>query len=68
MFNWLKRDEFTLLNSQGVVSRKGFSLEFTDRFAAEYREGNHRLTFEVEHGMSEGDKPCVLVSPDAFGR
>ncbi len=68
MFNWLKRNEFSWLNSQGVLSRKGFSLQFTDRFSAEYREGDHRLTFEVEHGFLEGGKPCVLVCPDNLSR
>lgn len=68
MFKWLKREEFTWLNSQGVSSSRGFTLQFTGRFTAEYREGDDLLTFDVESGLTKGVVPCVIVSSDAFRR
>ena len=42
MFRWL--------NKQGVESDEGFSVQFTGRFTADYREGAKRITVDVEGG------------------
>lgn len=41
---------FTWINKQGVRSSEGFEVQSTGRFTMEYREGNLRLTVDVEHG------------------
>lgn len=41
---------FTWLNKQGVRSDSGFELQFTARFAAEYREGERVKKLYVEGG------------------
>jgi hypothetical protein len=56
---------FTWLNKQGVRSDRGFEVQFTGRFEAEYREGSKVVSLEVESGVS-GGLPCILVDPDAF--
>ena len=58
---------FTWLNKQGVQSDKGFVLQFTDRFTAEYRDGGKVVTLDVEDGMS-GGVPCIILDPNAFTR
>lgn len=56
---------FTWLNKQGVVSDEGFSVQFTGRFTAEYREAQRVMTLEVEDGF-EGAQPCIAVGMSAF--
>jgi len=58
---------FTWLNKQGVQSDKGFVLQFTGRFSAEYRDGDKVVTLDVEDGMS-GGMPCIILDPNAFIR
>ena len=58
---------FTWLNKQGVQSNRGFIVQFTGRFTAEYREDGKVVTLEVELGLS-GGLPCVSVNPGAFER
>lgn len=65
MLNWLKPKEFNWLNKQGVESKKGFSVQFTGRYSAEYAEGDRKISLSIESGLSD-DKPCIIISPDAF--
>ena len=58
---------FTWLNKQGVQSDKGFVVQRTGRFTAEYREGAKRMTVDVESGLT-GGKPSIIVDPHAFER
>jgi hypothetical protein len=58
---------FTWLNKQGVRSDRGFVLQFTGRFTAEYREAGRKITLHVEDGRV-GDRQCILVDPNAFDR
>jgi hypothetical protein len=57
---------FTWLNKQGVHCDRGFSVQFTGRFSAEYREGERVIKLYVEDGLS-GGTPCISINPDAFG-
>jgi hypothetical protein len=43
---------FKWLNKQGVESDDGFSVQFTGRFTADYREGAKRITVDVEGGAN----------------
>ena len=56
---------FTWLNKQGVKSDRGFVVQFTGRFTAEYRDLGKKVTFYVEDGLL-GNQPCISVDPDAF--
>jgi len=58
---------FTWLNKQGVQSDRGFSLQRTERFVAEYREGGRLVTLDVESGL-DGGLPCLILDPKAFVR
>lgn len=58
---------FTWLNKQGVKSDRGFVVQFTGRFTAEYRENGKTVTLDVEDGLS-GGLQCVSVDPRAFER
>jgi hypothetical protein len=56
---------FTWLNKQGVQSGRGFVVQFTGRFSAEYRDRGKKVTLYVEDGLM-GGQPCISVEPDAF--
>lgn len=56
---------FTWLNKQGVRSDKGFEVQFTGRFDAEYREGDKTVSLYVEVGTA-GGLPAIIVDPSAF--
>jgi hypothetical protein len=58
---------FTWLNKQGVRSDRGFEVQRTGRFDAEYREGDKVVSLGVESGVS-GGLPCIIVDPSAFER
>jgi hypothetical protein len=58
---------FAWLNKQGVQCDRGFAVQFTGRFSAEYREGTNMVTLDIESGMSEG-KPCIILDANAFAR
>ena len=58
---------FTWLNKQGVQSDRGFIVQRTGRFTAEYREGDKVVTLDVESGLS-GGMPCIILDPKAFVR
>lgn len=58
---------FTWLNKQGVKSDRGFVVQFTDRFTAEYREGGKTATLSIDDGII-GGLPCISVDPNAFDR
>jgi hypothetical protein len=58
---------FIWINKQGVQSDRGFVVQFTGRFAAEYREGVSVVTLAVEDGVS-GGLPAIIVSSEAFRR
>lgn len=58
---------FVWLNKQGVQSDRGFIVQFTSRFTAEYRENGQTITLDMEDGMN-GGLPCISVSPNAFER
>lgn len=58
---------FTWINKQGVKSDRGFAVQFTGRFSAEYREGEKVVTLDVESGLS-GGHPCIILDPNAFAR
>jgi hypothetical protein len=53
------------LNKQGVQSDRGFLVQFTGRFTAEYRDRGKVVTLDVESGLL-GGQPCISVGPDAF--
>ncbi len=57
----------TWVNEQGVRSTRGFVFQRTDRFFAEYREGDKVVTLAVESGLS-GGLPCLIIDPAAFAR
>jgi hypothetical protein len=56
---------FTWLNKQGVRSDRGFVVQFTGRFTAQYRDEGKVVTLDVEDGLL-GGQPCISVDPDAF--
>lgn len=56
---------FTWLNKQGVRSDRGFDVQFTGRFDAEYREGDRLVRLYVEDGIT-GGLDSIIVTPDAF--
>lgn len=56
---------FTWLNKQGVRSERGFEVQFTGRFDAEYREERKCVSFQVEAGSS-GGLQCIIVDPQIF--
>lgn len=58
---------FSWLNKQGVQSDRGFVVQCTGRFTAEYRDGEMVVTFAVESGIN-GGMPCIILDPDAFRR
>lgn len=58
---------FTWLNKQGVKSDRGFVVQFTGRFTAEYREDGKTATLSIDYGIS-GGLPCISVAPNAFQR
>lgn len=58
---------FTWLNKQGVRSDKGFDVQFTGRFNAEYREAGRTVSLYVEDGTS-GVLAAIIVDPCAFDR
>jgi hypothetical protein len=58
---------FTWLNKQGVRSDRGLEVQFTGRFAAEYREGDKLVSLYVESGEN-GGLPCIILDPSAFER
>src|SRR5690348_743555 len=64
---WFGRPEFKWLNKQGVESNKGFVVQFTGRFSAEYREAQQVIALAIESGMSNG-KPSIIVGPDSLER
>lgn len=59
--------EFTWLNKQGVKSELGFTVQFTGRFTAEYREGLNSLILDVEDGFS-GGRSCISYSRSSFNK
>jgi hypothetical protein len=58
---------FTWLNKQGVRSDKGFEVQFTGRFDAQYREDDKVVSLHVEDGTS-GGLAAIIVDPRAFKR
>lgn len=58
---------FSWINKQGVRSDRGFEVQFTGRFDAEYREAGRVVSLYVESGIS-GGLPCVSIYPNAFAR
>jgi hypothetical protein len=56
---------FTWLNKQGVRSDRGFAVQRTGRFTAEYRDKGRVVSLDVEDGTLNG-QPCIIVDPDAF--
>ncbi len=59
---------FTWLNKQGVRSDRGFEVQRVDRDTMEYREGGRKITVVWEFGTPDGEKPAILIGPDAFDR
>jgi hypothetical protein len=56
---------FTWLNKQGVQSDRGFIVQRTGRFTAEYREHGKVVTLDVESGL-DGGLPCIILDPSVF--
>lgn len=54
---------FTWINKQGVCSDRGFEVQRTGRFSAEYKEGGRIVKLYVESG---GGMPSIIINPDAF--
>lgn len=59
---------FTWLNKQGVVSDEGFTVQFTGRFDAEYRENDRTVSLYVEGGVTDEGLACICIDPSAFER
>jgi|GEM_PF-482938 len=57
---------FTWLNKQGVKSDRGFIVQRTGRFTAEYRDKGKVITLDVEDGTTLNGEPCIIVGPDVF--
>lgn len=57
---------FTWLNKQGVQSDRGFTVQRTGRFTAEYREHGKVVTLDVEAGLRSSGEQCIIVDPSAF--
>ena len=57
---------FTWLNKQGVKSDKGFIVQSTGRFTAEYQEGTKKITVDLENGYLPDMKPCEIIQSNAF--
>ena len=55
---------FIWLNMQGVQSDRGFVVQFTGRFTAEYREHSKVVTLEVEDWKPETGNRDGLNNPD----
>lgn len=60
-------DEFRWLNKQGVESTEGFVVQFTGRFAAEYRENGRVLEVDIEPGVV-GGSPAICYAASSFRR
>ena len=58
---------FTWLNKQGVRSDRGFEVQRTGRFDAEYREDGKVVKLYVE-SSSYGGLPSIALEPNAFAR
>jgi len=56
---------FTWLNKQGVRSDRGFEVQRTGRFSAEYREGGKVVMLNVESG---GGMLSIILNSHAFAR
>ena len=56
---------FTWLNKQGVRSNRGFEVQRTGRFSAEYRENGRVIEVYVESG---GGMPSIIIGSEAFAR
>ena len=57
---------FSWLNKQGVKSSKGFIVQRTGRFTAEYQEGSRKISVNLENGMLSNGKFCEIISSNAF--
>lgn len=58
---------FSWINKQGEQSDRGFIVQRTGRFSAEYRDGEKVVTLYVESGLS-GGLPCIIIDPQALTR
>ncbi len=58
---------FTWINKQGVRSDRGFEVQRTGRFDAEYNEGDAAISLYVESGV-QGGLQCIIIDPKAFVR
>lgn len=56
---------FTWINKQGVRSDRGFEVQRTGRFDAEYHEGDAVISLYVESGV-QGGLPCIIIDPETF--
>ena len=56
---------FTWVNNLCVRSDRGFEVQFTGRFSAEYREGGKVVMLDVESG---GGMPSIILNSHAFAR
>ncbi len=60
---------FTWLNKQGVKSEnKGFIVQFTGRFSAEYRESFKKIEVELENGIFTNGKFSEIIKSDSFSK
>lgn len=57
---------FKYLNKQGVQSDKGFIVQRTGRFTSEYREGEKKVTIQLDNGILSSGKFCEIIDPNAF--
>jgi len=57
---------FTYVNKQGVKSDKGFVVQRTGRFTAEYQEGEKKISIELENDLLDNDKICEIIDANAF--
>ncbi len=60
---------FVWLNKQGVKSlSKGFIVQRTGRFSAEYCEGFKKITVELENGIFANGKFSEIIKSDSFSK
>lgn len=57
---------FTWLNKQGVRSDKGFAVQYTGRFTAEYQEGLKKISINFDNGVLPDGKFCDIINASEF--
>lgn len=56
------------MNAPSAHGASGVQVRVTSRFTAEYRDGDKVVDIDVEPGVDDDGKLCVLLALDAFKR